>query len=163
MTVSKGITEPRSIDAALAAANVMMRVAARSVVEVEDVVTTPQLRVLMLIAASSPQSLSAVAAELDVHPSNATRTVDKLVQAGLIVRSDAPVDRRFVHLQLTSEGSALVEHVLDSRRRAMADVFAAMPEADRARVASAFELFAEAAGGEPIRDGRFAFDLRSLS
>ena len=159
MSLSKPTTDAQVIDAALAAANVMMRVAARSVVEVEDVVTTPQLRVLILIAGSSPQTLSAVAAELGVHPSNATRTVDKLVQAGLITRSDAPRDRRFVHLELTADGTALVEHVLSVRRRAMADVFAAMPKKITRAIASAFEAFAEAAGGEPISDGRFAFEL----
>ena len=73
-----------AIEAAMAAANVMLRVAARSVVEVEDRVTTPQLRVLMLIETEGPQSLTGVAAELEVHPSNATRTCDKLVRAGYI-------------------------------------------------------------------------------
>ncbi|MGO4276974.1 hypothetical protein AB4Z22_45290, partial [Paenibacillus sp. TAF58] len=68
MIASKA-TADRAADAALSAANVMMRVAARSVSEVEDQVTTPQLRVLMMIAASGPQNLGAVAAELGVHPS----------------------------------------------------------------------------------------------
>jgi DNA-binding MarR family transcriptional regulator len=157
MSPAEVAAETQAVDAALAAANVMMRVAARSVVEVEDVVTTPQLRVLMLIAASGPQNLGAVAAELGVHPSNATRTCDKLVQAGLIARSDDPVDRRYVQLALTADGSALVRQVLAHRRNAMAEVFALMPEDDRLRVAAAFERFAEAAGGEPIRDGRFVF------
>lgn len=152
-----------AIDAALSAANVMMRVAARSVLEVEDIVTTPQLRVLMLIAASGPQNLGAVAVELGVHPSNATRTCERLVQAGLIVRSDDPDDRRYARLALTEAGEALVDHVLDQRRAAMAQVFAAMDADERALVASAFERFAEAAGGEPIRDGRFTFGLYSAN
>ncbi|MEO7018152.1 MAG: MarR family transcriptional regulator [Leifsonia sp.] len=156
---SNTAAEVPAIDAALAAANVMMRVAARSVLEVEDIVSTPQLRVLMLIAGAGPQTLGAVATELGVHPSNATRTCEKLVQAGLIVRSDHPADRRYLQLALTADGSALVEHVLDQRRSAMADVFSAMPEDDRRAVAGAFERFAAAAGGEPITDGRFAFGL----
>lgn len=152
--LSVGVDE---LNAALAAANVMMRVAARSVLDVEDIVTTPQLRVLMLIAAFGPQNLGAVAVELGVHPSNATRTCEKLVQAGLIVRSDDPADRRYIHLELTKEGSAVVDRVLTERRDAMADVFANMSPEDAASVASAFEIFARAAGGEPTRDGRFAF------
>lgn len=148
-----------AIDAALAAANVMMRVAARSVLDVEDTVTTPQLRVLMLIAADGPQNLGSVAIELDVHPSNATRTCEKLVQSGLIVRSDDPSDRRFVQLELTTEGSQLVEHVLSHRRTAMAEIFARMSADDQATVTTALELFAHAAGDDPSRDGRFAFTL----
>ena len=153
--------EARAVDAALAAANVLMRVAARSVLEVEDLVTTPQLRVLMLIALSGPQNLGAVAAELGVHASNATRTCEKLVQAGLIVRSEDASDRRYTLVALTPRGTELVEHVLGRRRAAMQEVLAAMPGDDRALVASAFERFAAAAGGEPTRDGRFLLAMGS--
>lgn len=150
-----------AVDAALSAANVMMRVAARSVLEVENRVTAPQLRVLMMIAATGPQNLGAVASELGVHPSNATRACDKLVQAGYITRSDHPSDRRYRRLELTKAGSELVNHVLDQRRRAMTHVMESLPDEEQKRVAAAFEVFASAAGGEPIHDGRFAFSLPS--
>lgn len=155
-----GTTDVRAVDAALAAANVMMRVAARSVFEVEDRVTTPQLRVLMMIAAAGPQNLGAVAAELNVHPSNATRACEKLVRAGYVLRSDDPTDRRYVQLDLTEAGSQLVNHVLNQRRTQMTEVLANMSEQERTAVGVAFEVFASAAGGEPIHDGRFAFSLQ---
>jgi len=146
-----------AIDAALAAANVLLRVAARSVLEVEDRVTTPQLRVLMLIETSGPQSLTDVAGELAVHPSNATRTCDKLVRAGYITRSEDPEDRRFARLDLTGPGRELIEYVLRQRRRAMAEVFDNLDESDRDAVARALRTFAYAAGGHPSLDGRFTF------
>ncbi|GAB3578036.1 hypothetical protein GCM10027406_13580 [Leifsonia lichenia] len=155
------LSRERAVDAALAAANVMMRVAARSVIDVEAAVTTPQLRVLMLIRASGPQNLGQVAAELDVHPSNATRTCDKLVRAGYLARTEDPADRRFVHLALTPEGLAIVDHVLTARRSALTDVLSALPESDQESIAAAFSAFAAAAGGEPTHDGRFALELRS--
>jgi len=161
MDVTELADDARAVDAALAAANVMMRVAARSVLEVEDLVTTPQLRVLMLVALSGPQNLGAVASELGVHPSNATRTCEKLVQAGLILRAEDPSDRRYTLVELTEPGRELVEHVLSRRRAAMQEVFAAMSEGDRAQTAAAFARFAEAAGGEPTRDGRFLLSLGS--
>ena len=145
------------LDSVLAAANVLLHVAAQSVLEVEEIVTTPQLRVLILISLSGPQSLGAVAAELGVHPSNATRTCERLVQADLIARSDNPTDRRYVHLTLTDQGAALVEHVLQRRRKAMAAVLSTMPEPLRDATTSAFQAFADAAGGEGTRDGRFTF------
>ncbi|NEN04678.1 MarR family transcriptional regulator [Diaminobutyricibacter tongyongensis] len=138
----------------------MMRVAARSVVAVEDMVTTPQLRILMLISGSGPQSIGSVAAELNVHPSNATRPCEKLVQAGLIVRSPDRSDRRFVQLELTDRGAALVDHVLSERRQAMAQVFEQLSPDEQAKVTDAFELFAIAAGSEPTHDGRFAFAVQ---
>lgn len=146
-----------AIDAALAAANVMLRVAARSVLEVEDRVTTPQLRVLMLIETAGPQSLTEVATELAVHASNATRTCDKLVQAGYITRAEDPDDRRYARLDLTRKGRELIEHVLSQRRQAMAEVFGNLAPDDRDAVAWALRTFADAAGEPPSLDGRFTF------
>lgn len=154
MTVNPG---DMTIDAAMAAANVMLRVAAQSVVEVEDRVTTPQLRVLMLVEMSGPQSLTDVATELGVHASNATRTCDKLVRAGLITRSEDPNDRRYARIDLTGSGRGLVEHVLGRRRHAMAEVLGHLAEPDRHAVGAALRTFAEAAEGRPIMDGRFTF------
>lgn len=147
------------MDAALLAADVMMRVAARSVLEVEEVVTSPQLRVLVAIATRGPQTLGEIAAELGVHASNATRTCEKLVQAGLIARSENPADRRFVHLTLTQEGIALVERVIGHRRTALAEVLAAMEPRDRTGALHAFRAFAHAAGERPAADGRFSLVL----
>lgn len=147
------------IDAVLRAANVLLRVAARSVVEVEDLVTSPQLRVLVLIASHGPRNLGEVAAELGVHASNATRTTDRLVKAGLIERTDDPRDRRYVRLDLTERGANLVNSVLAHRRNAVAEVFAGMPAGLRASVAGAMDAFAAAAGEAGTEDGRFALDL----
>lgn len=146
-----------AIDAAMAAANVMLRVAARSVLEVEDLVTTPQLRVLMLIETSGSQSLTDVAAELAVHPSNATRTCDRLVRAGYITRAEDPDDRRYARLDLTPRGRELIEHVLQQRRRAMAEVLERLSGPERDAVARGLRAFAHAAGDLPSLDGRFTF------
>lgn len=149
------------VEAVLRAANVLLRVAARSVVEVEDVVTSPQLRVLVLIASRGPQNLTAVAQELGVHPSNATRTCERLVVAGLIKRRDDPSDRRYVQLALTSKGRALVNTVLEHRRNAVAEVISRIPEELRAPIAEAMDAFAAAAGGQGAEDGRFTLDLHA--
>ncbi|ANF33384.1 MarR family transcriptional regulator [Leifsonia xyli] len=145
----------QGVDAALLAADVMMGVAARSVLEVEDIVTSPQLRVLVTIATRGPQNLGEIAAELGVHASNATRTCEKLVGAGLIARSEDPADRRFVQLSLTQQGEALVDRVISHRRSALANVLAAMEPNQRAAATDAFRAFAQAAGEEHGGDGRF--------
>ncbi|HEY8295765.1 MAG TPA: MarR family transcriptional regulator [Micrococcaceae bacterium] len=147
-------------DAVLRAASVLLRVVARSVVEVEDLVTTPQLRVLVMIASHGPQNVGAVAAELGVHPSNATRTCDRLVQADLILRREDPNDRRYVQLDLTKDGSALVARVLGHRRRAVAEVMAQMTPGQREETAAAMAAFASAAGGGGSDDGRFSLAAR---
>ena len=149
------MTSAEPIDSALRAADVLLRVAAQSVVEVESVVTSPQLRVLVFIATHGPQNPGDVAAELGVHASNATRTSDKLVRLGLIERREDPADRRYVQLSLTPDGQRLVERVIEHRRNAVAAVLAAMPADERDAAARAFAAFARASGVDPAEDGRF--------
>lgn len=148
---------PRSkeVEVVLAAADVLLRVVASSVAEVEDIVNSPQLRVLVRIHNLGPQNLGGVAAELGVHASNATRISDRLVAAGLIERREDPADRRYVLLKLTGKGSDLVNTVLEHRRQAIAEVISRMPPGRRPALAAAMEAFASAAGGKGTSDGRF--------
>lgn len=156
------MTDDEPIGAALRAAGVLMRVAARSVMEVDHIVTSPQLRILVRIATRGPQTSGDIATELGVHPSNATRTAEKLVRAGLIERQSNPDDRRYVRLTLTPEGERLVERVIQHRRDAIAAVLQAMPEDERVAAARAFDAFARAAGVEPSDDGRFTLALHDV-
>ncbi|MDJ0354984.1 MarR family winged helix-turn-helix transcriptional regulator [Paenarthrobacter sp. PH39-S1] len=144
------------VEAVMRAASVLLAVVAQSVAEVEDVVTTPQLRVLVLIATHGPQHLGAVAADLGVHPSNATRICERLVNAGLIERADDPQDRRFLKLVLSARGRQLVEQVMDHRRTAIAAVVGRLPTRARASLAAALDAFARSAGEDGTEDGRFA-------
>lgn len=147
-------TEP-VIDAVLEAASALLRVAARSVVQVEDIVSGPQLRILVLVTREGPVSSSAVARELNVHPSNATRMCDRLVRDGLLARNPDPRDGRFVRLELTDAGRELVAGVFAQRRAAVSEVIAGIPAGQRDAVREAFEVFAKAAGDGTFTDGRF--------
>jgi DNA-binding MarR family transcriptional regulator len=148
-------TASREVEAVLAAADILLRVVASSVAEVEDIVNTPQLRVLVRIHALGPQNLGGVAAELGVHASNATRICDRLVAGGLLERREDPADRRYVVLELTGKGKDLVNTVLEHRRQAIAEVISRMPAGRRPALAAAMEAFAAAAGGHGTSDGRF--------
>ena len=139
----------RQVDAVMAAARVLIAVVARSVAEVGAELSVPQLRVLVVVATRGPQNLSAVAEALGFHPSNATRTVERLVSAGFLDRRDAPDDRRNVRLTLTKKGQRLVDSVFERRRAAIEQVVARMPESRRRALPAALESFAEAAGEAP--------------
>ena len=139
----------QQIDAVMRASRVLVSVVARSLAEVEDIVTLPQFRVLVMIASDGPQNLGSVAAALGVHPSNATRLCERLVVAGLLDRADDPQDRRFLRLVLTDEGHRLVERVMQHRRTAIEQVMAQMSPSRRRTVAAALEAFATAAGEVP--------------
>jgi DNA-binding MarR family transcriptional regulator len=134
------------VEAVMAAARVLVAVSAQSVTAVEDIVTLPQLRVLVMVASRTAPNLNAVANGMGVHPSNATRTVDRLVSAGLLDRSDDPTDRRNLVLELTESGRELVERVMDQRRAAIAAVLDRMPPGRRRSLVPVMRAFAEAAG-----------------
>jgi len=139
----------RQVDAVMAAARVLVGVVAQSVADVEDQVTLPQLRVLVMVATRGPLNLAAVADGLGVHPSNATRTVDRLVAARLVDRREATVDRRNASITLTRSGQQLVDSVFEQRRTAIQAVLDRMPESKRSALPRALESFAEAAGEAP--------------
>ncbi len=140
------------VEAVLAAARVLVAVTARSVAAVEDVVTLPQLRVLVMVASRGPLNLGAVAVGLGVHPSNATRAVDRLVGAGLLDRSDDPADRRHLVLRLSTAGEAMVQRVMEHRRAAVATILDAMPDSRRRALVPALTAFALAGGEVPDGD-----------
>jgi DNA-binding MarR family transcriptional regulator len=133
----------------MAAARVLVGVVAQSIADVEDQVTLPQLRVLVMVATRGPLNLAAVAEGLGVHASNATRTVDRLVAAKLIDRRDAADDRRNVSITLTRSGQRLVDAVFEQRRSAIEAVLDRMPESKRRALPNALESFAAAAGEAP--------------
>jgi len=140
---------PAEIDAVLVAARVLVAVSAGSVAAVEDRVALPQLRVLVMIASRGPQNLHSVAEGLGVHPSNATRACDKLVEAHLLHRSDDPADRRNLILRLTESGRQLVHTMMENRRVAIAAILAKMRVQHRSSLVAPLRAFAEAAGETP--------------
>jgi DNA-binding MarR family transcriptional regulator len=144
--------EMDDVDAVMLAARVLVGVSARSVALVEDDVTLPQLRLLVMVASRGPLNLAAVATGLGVHPSNATRACDRLVTAGLLDRRDNPDDRRHLLLELTPSGRALVVRVMNQRRAAIAEILDRMPRSRRRALVGVLRSFAAAAGELPDRE-----------
>jgi DNA-binding MarR family transcriptional regulator len=137
------------IDAVMLAARALVALSAQSVAALEDEVTLPQLRVLVMLASRGRMNLNAVARGLGVHPSNATRACDGLVGAGLISRQEATQDRRNVVLDLTPAGRALVDRMNQHRRRVVEDVLSQLRPRDRRGTARVLHAFAAAAGEVP--------------
>ena len=146
MVADPGAVDPAlDVEAVMAAARVLVAVSARSVAEVDEVVSLPQLRVMVMLASRGVLNLTAVARGLGVHSSNATRACDRLVAAGLVERRDDPADRRNLVLELTEQGRLLVDRVMDHRRTAIAGVLSRMPPLNRAALVPVLQSFAAAA------------------
>ncbi|GBP99453.1 transcriptional regulator [Streptomyces spongiicola] len=134
--------------AVLTASRLLVAVSARSLAAVEDRVTLPQFRLLVVLSTRGPAKLVVLAERLGVNPSTAMRMIDRLITAGLADRQTNPENRRETVLRLTPEGRALVEDVTDRRRREIATIVERMAGEQRAALVGALTAFNEA-GGEP--------------
>src|SRR5207248_11152413 len=81
-------------DAVLTASRLLVAVSARSIAAVDESITIPQFRLLVVLDTRGPLKLTALAEQLGVNPSTATRMVDRLVTAGLVTREANPASRR---------------------------------------------------------------------
>jgi DNA-binding MarR family transcriptional regulator len=139
------------VDAVMRASRALVGITAASIAEVDDPVTVPQLRVLMMIATRGAMNLVAVAAGLDVSAPNASRICDRLLKAGMLDRAEDPEDRRHITLTLTAAGEALIERVVAHRRAAVRKILRTMTAGQRGEVELAMSAFADAAG-EPLAE-----------
>ncbi len=75
---------------------------------------------------------------LEVQPITLGRTVDKLVEAGLVERRPDPRDRRAVRLYLTRAGKPMVEEMWRRAAGSREDAFAGLDEETRERLIDLF-------------------------
>jgi len=134
------------VDALLRASRALVSITARSLASVNDEVTLPQFRTLVVLSSQGSQTVSALADHLAVHASTMTRMCNRLVTRGLVERATSPADRREVVITLTATGSAIVDQVTQNRRRELDAVVRRMSEDERRAVVSALTTFARAAG-----------------
>ncbi len=150
---------PTVTDAVLRASRALVGVAARSLAEVENEVTLPQYRVLVVLA-SHERNLGELAEALDVHPSSATRLCTRLEAKGLITRRPATQSRRELLVSVTPKGRSLVDRVTKRRRREITRIIARIPERDQRVLVHALGVFAEAAGEMPEPAWSFGWEHR---
>lgn len=70
-------------------------------------VTPSQAEVILVLGTHGPTTLKGLGDLLVCESGSPSRLVDSVVKRGLVDRVDNPMDRRFVLLQLTSEGRNL--------------------------------------------------------
>lgn len=134
--------------AVLTASRLLVAISARSLATVEEQVTLPQFRMLVVLATHGQMNLATLAGHLTVNPSTAMRMVDRLIGAGLLDRRTNPADRRENVLRLTAAGRRVVDDVTARRREEIAAIVTRMPPDQREGLVAALRAFTTA-GGEP--------------
>ncbi|WP_205877729.1 MarR family transcriptional regulator [Mycobacterium camsae] len=135
-------------DSLLTASRLLVGISANSIAAVDDTITIPQFRTLVILSNRGPVNLATLATLLGVQPSATGRMVDRLVSAGLIDRMPHPTSRRELLATLTKRGREVVAKVTANRRTEIARIVEKMPPAERHGLVRALTAFT-AAGGEP--------------
>ncbi|NUP46077.1 MAG: MarR family transcriptional regulator [Catenulispora sp.] len=129
----------------LAASRLIVALSVRALTDVDETLTLPQLRTLVVLADRAPLKLSDLAAELGVNPSTALRMADRLAAAGLLARQPNPDSRREQLITLTPAGRDLVRTVMDRRHAEIAALVRHLPAPDRAGLVRALRSLTAAA------------------
>ncbi len=137
------------VTALLTASRALLGVTAQSLTGVDDLVTVPQFRTLVVLQTHGPSRLNILADRLKVQPSTALRSVDRLIANDLVTRRENARDRREVVIDLTRRGRDLVERVTTQRRRTIAEIASSIPSGQVRHLIDALTAFA-AAAGEPL-------------
>jgi DNA-binding MarR family transcriptional regulator len=86
-----------------------------------------------------------VADDLGVTNAAASQMVDRLVQLGMLERSEDPEDRRARQLRLTDLGRALVERSVEVRRRWMEELILTLTPEQQTQITDALSILTKAA------------------
>jgi DNA-binding MarR family transcriptional regulator len=109
------------------------------------------IRALFVISEAGESATPKLVAEfLELSTGATTSLVDRLVNAGSVIRAAHPTDRRSVVLQLTDDGRASVARVADVYRCALGRV---IPEESFAEISALFRGIATA-----LTEGSGCFD-----
>lgn len=136
-------------DSLLVASRALVAVAARSLAGVDDLVTLPQYRALVVLASRGDRRVGDLAESLGVHRSSATRLCDRLVERKLIRRAVDSTNRREINISLTARGRSIVDRVTEVRRAEIAAIVRRIPSRLRDPAVAALVAFADAAGEPP--------------
>jgi DNA-binding MarR family transcriptional regulator len=104
----------------------------------------PQFMLLMHIHYRESCGISDLSEKMDVSTAAASQLVDKLVQAGLLIRTEDPNDRRARQVALTPKGEELIEKGIAERYRWVEHLEANLNVAEKDRVSKALELMIRA-------------------
>jgi DNA-binding MarR family transcriptional regulator len=132
-------------DALLVVSRLLVAISARSIAGVDQTLTIPQFRALVIMSNVGPVKLTSLARLLGLPPDTVAPMVQRLDRAGLVARADAAVPRVTV-VGLSRRGQRVVDKVTLMRRAEIASVVSMMPLGQRRELVTALSAFASASG-----------------
>jgi len=98
-----------------------------------------QVRILAFLSGNAGTPLSAVAEYVGLTLPSTSTQVSNLVDRELVHRAPAPTDRRYVALQLTDKGEALLTSVRQAAQASLAETVTLLSAQERQQVIDALQ------------------------
>jgi DNA-binding MarR family transcriptional regulator len=121
--------------------------------------TVPQVKSLFFITNSGQTNFKNLAAALKVTPSNLTGVIDRLVEQGLVSRTENPEDRRMMLLKATEKGESLVSDLRERRINSLSQALSGLDPQELNLIKQGLELLVkamEAQGSQDLVEGQAA-------
>lgn len=139
-------------DTLITASRALIGIAIRAVHHSPADITLPQHRLMVLLAAEGAQSVGALAEQLGINQSNASRLCARLEKINLVSRERSTRDGRAVDVALTDAGERVLEAVRQERHREVDRVLAGMTDRQVRSAVRALAAFSAAAHELPDQD-----------
>jgi DNA-binding MarR family transcriptional regulator len=107
--------------------------------------TVPQMKCLFFISNQGKTNFRKLAERLKVSPSNITGIIDRLVEQGLVSRTENPEDRRILNLQTTIKGEALIAELREKRSSYLSNILTDLSQKDLDNIAQGLAMLTRAA------------------
>ena len=104
-----------------------------------------QMTALFHLHHGSSCGVSNIGDLLGVTNAAASQMIDRLVQHGLIERTEDPIDRRAKQLRLTDRGRSIVRECIEVRRRWMEKLTDALTKEEQSSIINALTILTNAA------------------
>jgi MarR family transcriptional regulator for hemolysin len=112
----------------------------------------PQISTLMHLRHHGACGVSEMGAHLGVTNAAASQLVDKLVDMGLLKRTEDPHDRRAKQLTLTAKGEAFIQKGVEARRRWLEELVTALTPEQQSAIIIALPHLTQAARQLELRE-----------
>lgn len=107
-------------------------------------VSIAQCHAIVEIGRTNEISLNELAELLTLDKSTMSRTINNLVESGLVIRELHPEDRRYITIKLTEKGNQVYKNTEGSMRDYYGKIFGSIPEDSREQVLESLKLLIDA-------------------
>lgn len=99
-----------------------------------------QFSTMMTLHKRGTCAISEIAEELGVSTAAASQMVDRMVNEGMILRSEDPHDRRVKLISLTERGHQLLHENFQARRNWLSEIVETLSDEEKEQVRQVFEM-----------------------